>query len=97
MPQTVLDLVGGLQMSDDFKFDEVPMPYDITINALGAGKKEVKYSVVGARSNTPIAPEVMTAYEEKDSIDTVIENLKKGQSGDSIAQPIEQREFDVRK
>lgn len=86
MPQTILDMIGGLQMSDDFAFDEVPMPYDITINAVGAGKKEVKYSVVGARSNTPLTAEELAAYEVKDSIDTVIENLRQEQANNPASQ-----------
>ncbi len=54
MPQTILNAIGGLQMSDDFGFVEVPMPYDLTIMAKNAGTKEVEYTVVGARNNTPL-------------------------------------------
>lgn len=86
MPQTILDMVGGLQMSDDFSFEDVPMPYDITINAIGAGNKEVKYSVVGARQNAPLTAEELTAYEAKDSLETVIENLRKEQSNEPVIQ-----------
>jgi hypothetical protein len=40
MPTTVLNAVGCLQMPDDFGFEDVPMPYDITIMAKGPGTKK---------------------------------------------------------
>jgi hypothetical protein len=80
MPQTVLDQIGGLQASDDFKFEDVPMPYDISIMAKGAGTKEVEYTVVGARQNTDLTPEELKEFEGKPSIDEVIKKLKEKQS-----------------
>lgn len=86
MPTTVLNAIGGLQMSDDFGFDEVPMPYDLTIMAKGAGTKEVEYTVVGARQNTPLTPEELKEFEEKPSVDEVIEKLKEKQPNDGTLQ-----------
>lgn len=56
MPHTVYKQIEGLQMNPDYGFEEVPMPYDITINANGAGDIKVKYTVVPARQNTPLTP-----------------------------------------
>ncbi len=57
MPNTIYKAIAALQMSEDYAFQEVPMPYDITINAVGAGTKEVVYSVVPARQSVPLTPE----------------------------------------
>lgn len=86
MPQTVLDLIGGLQMSEDFAFDSVPMPYDITIMAKGAGTKEVQYSVVPSPQRIPLTSAEETAFNKKPSIDEVIEKLKEKQAGEPVVQ-----------
>jgi hypothetical protein len=54
MANTIYKLVEALQLNPDYAFDEVPMPYDITVNARGAGTKEVVYSVLPARNATPL-------------------------------------------
>jgi hypothetical protein len=83
MPTTILNAIGGLQASDDFGFEDVPMPYDITIMAKGAGTKDVEYTVVGARTNTPLTPTELQEFESKPSVDEVIVKLKEKQGGES--------------
>jgi hypothetical protein len=86
MPTTVLNAISGLQMSDDFGFEEVPMPYDITIMAKNAGTKEVEYTVVGARQNTPLTEQEQGEFNNKPSIDEVVEKLREKQSGEPTVQ-----------
>ena len=57
-PLTIFIALRDLQNDPDWTFNEVPMPYDITINAEGAGKKDVKYGVVPSPKREPIAKEV---------------------------------------
>src|SRR5688572_25697757 len=45
MPHNIYEQLEKLQMSPDYAFDEVPMPYDITLNAKNAGKLDVVYTV----------------------------------------------------
>jgi hypothetical protein len=97
MPTTILNAVGGLQMSDDFGFEDVPMPYDITIMAKGAGTKEVEYTVVGARQNTPLTGAEQQAFDEKPSIEEVIEKLKEKQGEPAIQQEQPQSGYDKAK
>lgn len=52
MPHTIYKQIVALQRSDDYAFDGVPMPYDLTINADGAGTKEVKYTLMPARKES---------------------------------------------
>lgn len=54
MPHTVYKQIEALQLSEDYTFSEVPMPYDITVNADGAGTKEVKYTVIPAKKEVPV-------------------------------------------
>ena len=54
MPHKIFKDIEALQMSEDYSFDAVPMPYDITITAIGAGMITVQYSTTPARQNTPI-------------------------------------------
>lgn len=53
MPVTVFKTIEALQTSDDYAFDEIPMPYDIVVNAQNAGTKEVVYSVLPSKE-TPL-------------------------------------------
>jgi hypothetical protein len=54
MPHTIYKQIEALQVNEDYAFEDVPMPYDLTVHAAGAGTKEVKYTLMPARKNTPI-------------------------------------------
>ena len=69
MPHTIYKQIAVLQKSDDYGFDDVPMPYDITVNAKGAGTKEVEYTLTAARKNTEVTPAEMDAYGKKKPLD----------------------------
>jgi hypothetical protein len=72
-------------------FDEVPMPYDITLNVKNAGKLEVDYIVQGARANTPLTAPEMEKVAEAGSVreyqKTVYANQGQ-QSGEQPAAPM---------
>lgn len=57
---TIFYSLRDLQNDPEWSFNELPMPYDITINAEGAGTTSVKYSVVASPARTALAPEVLT-------------------------------------
>lgn len=61
MPHKIYKAIEALQVNPDYTFEEVPMPYDVTVHAKGAGTKEVEYSLIPARKETPL-----TADEEAD-------------------------------
>lgn len=54
MPHVIYKQIEALQVNPDYEFDDVPMPYDLTITVTNAGTKEAKYLLVPARKNTPI-------------------------------------------
>jgi hypothetical protein len=54
MAHTIYKQIVALQTNPDYEFFDVPMPYDLTIHAIGAGTKEVKYTLMPARKNTEV-------------------------------------------
>jgi hypothetical protein len=69
MPHSIMKMIKALQETDDYAFDEIPMPFDITINAKGAGTRDVEYSVVPARKSTPLTPDEQNAIDAKQPIE----------------------------
>lgn len=76
MSKTIAEYIGALQDNPDYTFDDFPMPYDITINAKGAGTKEVVYTVLAARNNTALTTEENNALIEKMPIAEFVQKLK---------------------
>lgn len=62
MPNSIFKNIEQYSQDEEYKFDAFPMPYDITISAVGAGTKEVKYTVIPAKN------EVKLTKAEQDSI-----------------------------
>lgn len=61
MPHTIYKAIEALQENPDYTFAVVPMPYDLTIYAKGAGTIDVEYHVLPARKEV-----LLTAEEEAD-------------------------------
>ena len=80
MPMTIARALDSFQKSDDYAFEEMPMPYDVTINATGAGTKEVKYQLVAARANTVVPIEASEQLAKKEPIESVIVKLKENEA-----------------
>ena len=63
MPHSISKMIANLQRSDDWGFESVPMPYDITIQAKGAGTIEVEYTVIPSPKQTPITGDEQVAID----------------------------------
>lgn len=82
MPHTIYKQIEALQLSDDYAFSDVPMPYDLTINAKGAGTKEVEYTLMPARKETPLTDDERQSIDEHKSVYDVKKALdEKGAKG----------------
>ena len=57
-PLSIFLALRDLQNDPEWSFNELPMPYDITINAEGAGQPTVKYGVVASPKREPVSKEV---------------------------------------
>jgi hypothetical protein len=90
MPHTVYKSIEALQVSDDYAFVEVPMPYDITIHAKKAGTKEVEYSLIPARRETPLTDDELAELDGMKPIKDVQKALKEKQvKGEASGDPNE--------
>lgn len=86
MPHSVYKQIRDLQMDDDYKFDEVPMPYSVNIQTTNAGQKEVVYSVIPSPKSVPLTPEQLEAISKAPTVKElqkkVIENQSENQSNE---------------
>jgi hypothetical protein len=80
LPITIVRSIAALQSKPDYAFTEVPMPYDLLIDAKNAGKKEVEYTVTAARTNTDVPPEALTALAEEKPVEEVVKLIQQKQT-----------------
>ena len=93
-PYKVIQAVADLQNNEDFSLDEVPMPYDIVINATNAGTKEVVYSVTPRPARTPLTNEELLELSSKTPVTDIVSRMKEKQrkldeSDGTLIYPIE--------
>jgi len=79
MPNTIYRAIEALQLSVDYGFDEVPMPYDLTIFAKNAGSLEVEYQVLPSPKLIPLTADELIALEERMPITEFVEKLSEKQ------------------
>jgi hypothetical protein len=80
LPITIVRAIAALQAKPDYAFTEVPMPYDLLIDAKNAGKKEVEYTVTAARTNSDVPAEALTALAEEKSVEEVVKLIQQKQT-----------------
>lgn len=85
MPIVIYKMIEDLQVSEDYKFDEIPMPYDTTINATNSGTKEVKYTVIPSPKLVPLTPEELKALSEAPAILELQKKIKDNEKEDTAA------------
>lgn len=88
MPVGVMRMIVSLQKDADWVFDGFPMPYDININAKGAGTKEVTYAVFPSPAKQSLTNEQIEELSKKD-IYEFQKKLNKSQDEERINAPVE--------
>jgi len=78
IPYTIGTTIAGYEADPDYQFQGFPMPYDIKVNAKGAGTKEVEYTVIPARANEPLTAEITEAVSKLKPIPEIIQKMKDG-------------------
>ncbi len=81
--KTILGQLLAYRKDPDYAFEDMPMPYDIDVKAIGAGTKEVEYTVVPARSNSEVTNEEMAGLNKKKKISDIVGAIIDKQSGKS--------------
>ena len=75
LAKNVMDQIANYQLTPDYAFDGVPLPYDINIFTKNAGKLDVVYTVQPARKNTPLSDAEKAAVDKLD-LKEFVENLQ---------------------
>lgn len=93
MPNSIHKHIEAIQQDPDWAFDEVPMPYDITVNAKGAGTKEVEYGVTPSPKRVPLTTAEEAAFLAKKAIREVQQAIveKQNERGDT---PSDARQYE---
>ena len=72
----ILKQLDALSENPDYEFDTFPMPYDIVINAKGAGDKEVVYTVMPSPKLTPLTAEEVEKLEKQKTPVQIVQAMK---------------------
>ncbi len=76
MPHTIYKTIEALQDNPDYTFTDVPMPYDVSISAKGAGTKEVEYSLIPARRESPLTEAELEDFAQQKPLSELQTKLK---------------------
>lgn len=102
MPNPIASEIRAFQSSDEYKFTEWPMPFDVSITVKNAGKTTVEYSVLAARQNTEIPADIMEEFAKQTPIQQIKEKLQakqkdktEGRVTAGQADPIEYPQDDI--
>ena len=85
MPKTILEAISAYEDDEQFGFSKLPMPYDITINARGAGTKDVVYNVLPGKAGV-LTPGEQEEFRAKKPIDEVVAKLLESQNVSEVQQ-----------
>ena len=76
-PYTVYKAIASLEEDPFYKFEGMPMPFDINIKTEKPGTKEVDYQVIASPNRTELIPDEIAAAREKGSIADYVKGLDK--------------------
>lgn len=76
IPYGIFQYIANLETDEDWSFEGFPMPYDLNIQATGAGQKEVKYDVKPRPQRTDVSEVVMNTLSKKKTIPELIVMFK---------------------
>ena len=86
-PRVITEAIANLQASTEYAFTEVPMPYDINIQAKNAGTIDVEYAIIPARANSDVPQAALDALAKEKSIDEARDAIQAQQTSSDPFQP----------
>lgn len=94
----IVKQLQSLQTNPDYAFETLPMNYDIDINALNAGTKEVVYSMLPARKDLPLTEQELKEFGEKTPMKDIVDRMcKKQMEKDGVVQPVAEKTIEYPK
>lgn len=79
LPYTIVKAIRGLQQNPDWEF-VIPFPHMMTLDAVGAGTKEVKYSITPSPKKTEVPASVLEELKKKQTPEEIVEKIRGGKS-----------------
>lgn len=76
LPYTIIKSIRQLMNDQDYMFTSFPMPRVINIKAVGAGTKEVEYSVIPAPKESPVPAQTLTELSQKPTPEDMVEKMR---------------------
>ena len=67
----IVEQISAFQENPEYTWSDYPMPFDITINAKGAGETTVAYTVTPARKNTEVDEKLAQLLTKKKSAEDI--------------------------
>lgn len=78
-PYAIYKAIASLEEDPFYKFQGMPMPYDVNIKVQNAGTLNVEYNVQASPNRTDLTPDEIAAAREKGSIFDYVNSLKEEQ------------------
>lgn len=94
LPYTIVKTIRGIQQNPDWEF-ALPFPHVLTLEAIGAGSKEVRYSLTPSPKIYDIPEAILEDLKKKPSPEEMIEKIKGGPSTSAQATSIEYPADDI--
>lgn len=83
LPYTIVKAIRALAEDKEWDF-KIPFTHPLTLNAEGAGTKEVKYSLTPSPRTVAIPAEILTELAKKPKPEELVEKIKNKASGNTI-------------
>ena len=78
---SVVKQIGELQMTEDWEFDSLPMPYDLTVKYDPDAAPNDKYKVIASPKRELVNQETLNQLAELKPLDEILEKIKAKQAG----------------
>lgn len=86
MPKTIVKAIADYEENEFYKFEKLPMPYDISIKATNAGTIEAEYSVIASPKREEVTEAEFEALKALKPIEEVASALMAAQGGEGSVQ-----------
>ena len=86
LPYTVVKAIKGIAQDDDWDF-ELPFKHPLTLTAVGAGTKEVKYTLTPSPKEFEIPQNILDELAKKPTPEERVEKIKGGSSDPATKAP----------
>jgi len=101
LPYVIGTTIAKYETDEDYKFEVFPMPYDIKVNAKGAGTKEVEYTVTPRPTKEEVNSTVTEDLHKKKPAADIIIGLKEKKKAEHVAdgswQKIQDEKIELKK